>query len=292
MNTLTKGIDVSKYQGNIDWQKVKASGVDFAILRAGYGKFFSQKDPSFDRNYENARKAGVKVGAYWYSYAKSTNDAKREAETFLKVLSGKQFEMPVAFDIEESSQAQKGKAFVSSLIKAFCERVENAGYFVSIYASKSWFDNYIDDECKKLYDTWLARWGASPDYNGNIGIWQNSSSGRIDGIAGRCDTDIAYKNYPLIMKQYGLNGFEKQTASQTPSGSKTLSAGTMVSLDSTPLYISATTRNPEKKLSGTYYIYDGKEMNGRYRITSSVSRVNKKPISQNVTGYVKKSDVI
>lgn len=289
---MTNGIDVSKHQGNIDWQKVKASGVDFAMIRAGYGRFLTQKDSAFELNYLNAKKAGVKVGAYWYSYAKSVEDAKREADVFLRIIAGKQFEMPVAFDIEEKSQASKGKAFVSSLIKAFCERVESAGYFVSVYASKYWFDNYIDGECKQLYDTWLARWGASPDYNGKIGMWQNSSKGRINGIAGNCDTDVAYKNYPTIMRQYGLNGFEKQSAPKPPAGNKTLSAGTMVSLDNTPLYISATSKNPERRLTGTYYIYDGKEMNGRYRITSSVSRVNKRPISQNVTGYVKKSDII
>ena len=234
---MTNGIDVSKHQGNIDWQKVKKSGVKFAMLRAGYGRFASQKDPSFERNYENAKKAGVNVGAYWYSYAKSVDDAKKEADTFLKIIKGKQFEMPVAFDIEEKSQAQKGRAFVSSLIKAFCERVENAGYYVCIYASKSWFDNYIDDECKRLYDSWIARWGASPDYNGKIGIWQNSSSGKISGVAGNCDTDIAYKDYPSIMKQYGLNGFKKQSQTPPSSGGKTLTSGTMVSLDNTPVYI-------------------------------------------------------
>lgn len=291
MNTMTNGIDVSKHQGNIDWNKVKKSGVKFAMLRAGYGRFLSQKDPSFDKNYENAKKAGIAVGAYWYSYAKSIDDAKREADTFLKIIKGKQFEMPVAFDIEEKSQAQKGRAFVSSLIKAFCERVENAGYFVCIYASKSWFDNYIDDECKRLYDTWLARWGAAPDYNGKIGMWQNSSSGRISGISGRCDTDIAYKDYPSIMKQYGLNGYKKQSP-KPPASNKNLTSGTMVSLDNTPIYISATAKNYERKLTGTYYIYDGIEMNGRYRITNSVSNVKKRPVSNYVTGYVKKSDIV
>lgn len=289
---MTNGIDVSVHQGLIDWNKVKRSGVDFAMLRAGYGRFLSQKDASFERNYRDASAAGIKLGAYWYSYAKSVDDAKREAEVFLKVIKGKRFDMPVAFDIEEKSQAQKGKAFVSSLIRAFCERVESEGYFVSIYASKSWFDSYIDSECKRLYDTWLARWGASPDYNGKIGMWQNSSSGVINGISGRCDTDVAYKDYPSIMRQYGLNGYPKPGKPSAPSDSSKLTAGTMVSLDRTPLYISATADKYERRLTGTYYIYDGIEMNGRYRITSTVSRVGKKPVSQNVTGYVKRADIM
>lgn len=98
---MSKGIDVSKHQGKIDWHRVKNSGVDFAILRAGYGKYDNQKDERFEENYSNAKNAGIKLGAYHYSYAKSVDDAKKEAEIFLKWISGKQFEYPVAFDVEE-----------------------------------------------------------------------------------------------------------------------------------------------------------------------------------------------
>lgn len=287
---MTNGIDVSRHQGVIDWNKVKQSGVDFAMIRAGYGKYESQKDPKFDENYQNARKAGIKVGAYYYSYAKSVEDAKKEAEVFLKIIKGKQFEMPVAFDVEEKSQSDKGKAFVSDVIRAFCERVERAGYFVSVYANKYWLEHYIDDDCKRKYDIWLAHWAAQTDYNGRYGMWQNSSKGRIQGISGNCDTDKAYKDYPKIMREYGLNGFKKSGAS-SGSGSITLAAGTMVSLHNTPVYISATIKKPALRLTGTYYVYDGIDMNSRLRITNTLSRVGKKPVSDNVTGYVNISDI-
>ena len=286
---MTKGIDVSKHQGSIDWKKVKKDGIDFAMLRAGYGKYESQKDPTFERNYSAAKAAGLNVGAYYYSYAKSRADAKKEAELFLKYVRGKKFEMPLAFDREEQSQANKGRAFVSELVKTFCETVDSAGNFVSVYANKNWLDNYIDDECKRKYDVWLAQWAKKPTYSGRYGMWQNSSSGSVNGISGRVDTDYAYKDYPKIIKAEGLNGYSKPAPPPKPGSFK---AGTMVSLYNTPIYISATAKLPATKKSGTYYIYDGEEINGRYRITNSVERVGKKPVGKYVTGFVKKSDII
>jgi lysozyme len=293
MNIMSKGIDVSKHQGTIDWQKVKASGVDFAMIRAGYGRYDNQKDECFEENYKNAKQAGVKVGAYLYSYAKSVDDAKKEAETFLKWISGKQFEYPVAFDVEEKAQSDKGKQFVSDIIRVFCETVEKAGYYVCIYANKYWLDNFVDDDCKKKYDAWLAQWAEKATYAGNYGIWQYSSQGSVDGISGRSDMDESYKDYYSIMKNKGLNGFSASapTPAPTPAPSQNYSARMMVSLSNTPLYVSATAKTPAAKKSGTYYIYDGIEINGRYRITSSPEKALKKPIGENVTGFVNKSDI-
>lgn len=110
-NESTKGIDVSVWQGDIDFAKVKANGIDFVIIRAGYGKLTSQKDKYFEQNYSRAKAAGLHVGAYWYSYAQSADDAKKEAQTCISVLKGKQFDYPVYFDIEEKSQLNKGKDF-------------------------------------------------------------------------------------------------------------------------------------------------------------------------------------
>lgn len=290
---MSKGIDVSKHQGAIDWQKVKASGVDFAMIRAGYGRYDNQKDECFEENYKNAKQAGVKVGAYLYSYAKSVDDAKKEAETFLKWISGKQFEYPVAFDVEEKAQSDKGKQFVSDIIGAFCETVEKVGYYVCIYANKYWLDNFVDDDCKKKYDVWLAQWAEKATYAGNYGIWQYSSQGSVDGISGRSDMDESYKDYYSIMKNKGLNGFSASAPipAPTPAPSQNYSARMMVSLSNTPLYVSATAKTPAAKKSGTYYIYDGIEINGRYRITSSPEKALKKPIGENVTGFVNKSDI-
>lgn len=297
---MSKGIDVSKHQGKIDWKRVKASGVDFAVLRAGYGKYDNQKDEFFEENYKNAKQEGIKVGAYHYSYAKSVEDAKKEAEIFLKWIDGKQLEYPVAFDVEEKNQSERGKQFVSDIIRAFCETVERAGYYVCIYANKYWLENYIDDDCKEKYDTWLAQWSEKATYGGSYGLWQYSSQGGIDGISGRCDLDESYKDYSKIIRDNGFNGFPKQTSEPAPKpvpepvpkpAEKSFPPRMMISLSNTPLYVSATAKSPAARKSGTFYIYDGIEINGRYRITSSPSRAQKKPIGENVTGFVDKADI-
>lgn len=293
MQSMQNGIDVSKYQGNIDWQKVKASGVAFAMLRAGYGRYAAQKDERFEANYQAAAAAGVPVGAYHYSYATTPEQAKTEAKVFLEWIRGKQFAYPLAYDVEESDQAALGKTGVSDLIRAFCETVEAAGYYVCIYANKYFLDNFVDDDCKRRYDVWVAQWAEKNTYAGSYGMWQYTSAGAVDGISGRVDLDHAYKDYPTIMRENGLNGFPRE--SDNPNGGA--SAGTpfparrMVTLENTPLYVSSTAKTPAARKSGTFYIYDGKELNGRYRITNSVDRCGKKPIGENVTGYVNESDL-
>lgn len=294
MATFT-GIDVSKHQGDIDWKKVKAAGIQFAMIRAGYGRFDDQKDPKFSANYSGAKAAGVKVGAYHYSYAKTVEQAKQEAETFLAWIKGKSFDYPVAFDIEDKTQAGLGKQLISDMIRAFCETVEAAGYYVCVYANKDWLVNRIDDDCKKKYDTWLAEWrSGEPTYSGSYGMWQYTSDGSVSGIDGRVDMNTAYKDYPAIMKANGLNGVGK-TAASTPSGGtstgKTYAAKTKVTLNKAPLYASATAKTPAGYKTGTFYLYDGKEISGRYRITTSADRAGKTPIGSNVTGYVNKADL-
>ena len=280
-----RGIDVSKWQGNIDWNRVKASGVDFAILRAGYGSVSSQKDPTFEDNYQNAKAAGIPVGAYHYSYAKDIAGAKREAQTFLEWIKGKQFEYPVVFDIEESATYNLGRNTVSEIIKTFCSIVEAAGYYVSVYTNKNWLDHVVSDEVKSKYDTWLAQWTSTPSYVGPYGMWQYTSSGTVDGISGRVDMDIAYKNYPEIIKRKQLNGWSGADVPQT-SENHGYAAGKSLALNNTPIYISATSKKIAGYKSGTYYVYDGNVINGRIRITNSAARVGKKPASENVTGYM------
>lgn len=280
-----RGIDVSKWQGNIDWNRVKASGVDFAILRAGYGSVSSQKDVTFEDNYQNAKAAGIPVGAYHYSYAKDVAGAKKEAQTFLEWIKGKQFEYPVVFDIEESATYNLGRNTVSEIIKTFCSIVEAAGYYVSVYTNKNWLDHVVSDEVKSKYDTWLAQWTSTPSYIGPYGMWQYTSSGVVDGISGRVDMDIAYKNYPEIIKRKQLNGWSGADVPQTPE-SKAYVAGKSLALNNTPIYISATSKKIAGYKSGTYYVYDGNVINGRIRITNSAARVGKKPASENVTGYM------
>ena len=131
---MTKGIDVSQWQGDINWGAVNA---DFAILRAGYGKVKSQIDTKFEQNYKNAKAVGMPLGAYWYSYAMSANEAREEAKVFIDIIKGKQFEYPVYFDVEEAKTLALGRDKVSEIIIAFLEEMEKAGYFAGPSADPS-----------------------------------------------------------------------------------------------------------------------------------------------------------
>ena len=207
---MVHGIDVSQWQGgNIDFNKVKAAGINFVIIRAGYGRSTTQKDPYFETNYNKAKAAGLNVGAYWYSYAGSTADAKAEAAACIKVISGKTFEYPIFFDLEERKQFDKGKNFCSSLVTAFCSELEKAGYFTGLYISRSPLEQYITRDVSKKYTLWVAEYGGKLNYDCEYGIWQNSSTWRVNGVAGNVDHDYSYVDYPSIIKKGGYNGFKK-----------------------------------------------------------------------------------
>lgn len=201
------GIDVSKHNGRIDWQKVKASGVDFVIIRAGYGRELSQKDPLFEDNYRGAKAAGLKVGAYWYSYATTGEDAIKEARTFLQVVKGKQFEFPLYYDIEEKNQMTAANI----LITAFCNEIEKAGYFAGFYANRSTVQNYVSQATREKYSLWIAEW--NPVQHVSAPMWQRSAAERVNGIDGYVDADISHMDFEAIIKARGLNGYE---AEQTP----------------------------------------------------------------------------
>ena len=206
-----KVIDVSTWQKNVDWEKVKNDGIQAVIARSSFGRAADgQKDNRFEEHYKGAKAVGLPVGAYHYSYAKNVQEAKEEADFFLDCVKGKTFEYPVAFDIEESSQAALGKKVVTDIIIAFCEKVEAAGYYVMVYTNLNWLTNYIDTDRISKYDTWLAQWASQPTYKGFFGIWQYTSKGSVSGISGNVDMNISYKNYPEIIKSAGLNGFGKQ----------------------------------------------------------------------------------
>ena len=176
------GIDVSKWQGEINWSRVKNSGVEFAMIRSSFGWGAGQEDVKFRYNYENAKKAGVAVGAYHYSYAKTPEEAVKEADYCYSVIKGKTFEYPIAYDMEEASVAELGREKVSAIAKAFCERMESYGYYVCIYANLYWLNNYFTNEIFEKYDIWLAQWNDKPTFTRPYGIWQKTSKGRVDGI--------------------------------------------------------------------------------------------------------------
>lgn len=210
------GVDVSKWQGSIDWNRVKKLA-DFAIIRAGYGKEPSQVDKCFHNNIKNAQANNVPVGVYWYSYARTVDEAVQEAKVLLNTIKGYKLEYPVVFDIEDSSQITLSKRVLTDICKAFCNEIEKAGYYAMIYTNCNWLKNHLyADELLSKYDLWLAQWNVKePSYN--CGMWQTSDKGIIDGISGNVDLNTAFKDYPAIMKSKGLNGFSKsgQTAPKT-----------------------------------------------------------------------------
>lgn len=217
---LYKGIDVSKYQGNIDWEKAKDSGlVEFAILRAGHGT----KDVKFESYYQSCKEYDIPVGAYWYCTAATTDEAIEEAELLLDILKGKQFEFPIYIDIEDPVQQELSRQEITNLAITFCETIQNEGYYVGIYSSLNWFETVFYTDQLSDYDKWLAQWRVSEPKYGNSfgGMWQYGCVGTteqylsgdalmigaIPGIDVPCDTDLCYRDYPAIIKEAGLNGF-------------------------------------------------------------------------------------
>lgn len=217
---MKNGIDVSQWQGDINWGAVKT---DFAILRAGYGREKSQVDTKFEQNYNGAKAAGIPVGAYWYSYAMSTDEARVEAQAFINTIKGKQFEYPVYFDVEENKVFKLGMNAVSNIISAFCDEMEKAGYFVGLYMSASPLSTYVTQAVRNRYAIWVAHYGVSkPNYNGQYGMWQKSSQGSVSGINGYVDIDECYIDYPKQIKESGKNGFKKEEPKPATPQAKTI----------------------------------------------------------------------
>lgn len=208
---MMNGIDVSKWQGSkIDWAKVKATGIDYAILRAGYGSYISQKDPTFERNYAECKSLGIPVGVYWYVYAKTLDGIKQEVKTLLEAIKGKQFEYPIYLDIENEAQASMTKAALTQMIETGCTALEQAGYFAGVYTYTS-FASYMDYAgLAKKYTMWLADYRKNYNTTLTRDMHQYTSTGNVAGIGGRVDCNRAYVDFPAIIRAAGKNGFEKE----------------------------------------------------------------------------------
>ena len=211
-----KGFDISSYQGGINFDNLK-NKVDFLILRAGYTGWGTgtdyNKDFYFEDFYQKAKARNIPVGAYWYSCANTYDKGVAEANyMYENCLKGKQFEFPIYIDVEEERHQTVGKTFVTSAIRGFCETLEKLGYYVGIYANLNFFNNYINTPALYMYDKWFAYW--KDDLNkpsfpyGDYGMWQNGTNGD-SGDMQNIDTDISYLDYPTIIKNANLNGFNE-----------------------------------------------------------------------------------
>ncbi len=187
-----RGVDVSKYQNDINFKKIK--NIDFVIIRIGYGMYESQKDSKFERNYEGFKNIDVPIGVYLYSYAKNEEEAKKEALVVLKWLNGRDIDLPVYFDIEDKSQINLGKNILTNMCDTFCKTIEKAGYKAGIYANKYFLTTYLDyQKLQDKYSIWVAQYNNRNTYSGKYDMWQYTSSGKVEGINGNVDMNILYK---------------------------------------------------------------------------------------------------
>lgn len=203
-----KGIDVSAWQGNIDWNKVKTSGIKFAILKAGGSDCGFYTDKKFLQNVQGAQNAGVDIGAYYFvgRNCKSALAGLQDAMRFEQIIKGILFTYPVYIDFEAPNRSNKQGN--TEAVNTFCQYMQNLGYYAGIYASDiSGFKERLNFTDTKHFDKWVARYGSKPTYAKPYGIWQYSSKGKVPGIKGRCDMDISYNDYPSIIKSHHLNGF-------------------------------------------------------------------------------------
>lgn len=202
MTKTFKGIDVSVWQGSINFEKVKLNGIDFVIIKAGGSDDDFYTDSCFEINYNNAKKAGLKIGCYYIvgSDFDTIEKGTKNAEHFAKIIKGKSFDYPIFLDLELTSPSQKYGATTASI--AFCDYLINRGYYVGIYASAiSGFEDRLDISRLGKYDKWVAQYDfEKPTYPPNCKIWQYSSTGRIDGINCNVDMNISYFDYPSIIK--------------------------------------------------------------------------------------------
>jgi GH25 family lysozyme M1 (1,4-beta-N-acetylmuramidase) len=205
MAELKKGIDVSGHQPGINWDKVKAAGIDFAMLRIGYGSDqANQDDATFEYNVSECERVGIEWGAYLYSYALDLASAQSEKAHILRLLNGKHPKYPVGFDMEDADgyKAKHGMPSNDLLVDICVEvlsGVEEAGFYATLYASKDWLDNHLNSPKLDRFDKWVAQWANECSYAKPHGLWQYSDAGVIDGISGKVDVDYAYYDFASIM---------------------------------------------------------------------------------------------
>ncbi len=203
---VAKGIDVSKYQGDIDFDKVKNDGYSFVIIRVGTSQ--GGKDSTFEKNYKNARKAGLDVGCYYYTYALNASAAKQEAKEVLRYIKGKTFDYPVFFDFEfHDLLLYKRVDENTNMINTFCKFIKRGGYYPGVYTSNSIYRNYIDNRTLgNKWDFWVASYidntPFSSKFSKSFSIWQYSSNGVVSGINARVDLNVAYVDYPKIISEF------------------------------------------------------------------------------------------
>lgn len=195
------GIDISKWNGNIDWNAVKNSGVSYVIIRCGYRGSTTGaliEDPKFRANIQGAANAGIKVGIYFFTQAVNEVEAVEEASMVLGLIKGYNISYPVFLDVESSGGRADGisASTRTAVCKAFCQTIQNSGYKAGVYANKTWFNEKIETPSLTGYKIWLAQYAAAPSYSRTrYDMWQYSSKGSVPGISGNVDMNTSYMGY-------------------------------------------------------------------------------------------------
>ena len=200
------GIDVSKFQGLIDWQEVKKH-IDFAIIRCG-SNLESQDDPYFKRNADECTRLKIPFGVYLYSYATNEREALSEAKHVLRLVKDYQMAYPVYYDLEDNNTTgRQSNQTIANIAQTFAQRLEQEGYYVGMYASLFWFRTKLTSPIFNEYTKWIARYNDELNYDGEYGMWQYSATGNVLGIDTMVDLNYAYKDFPQIIEEGGYNNF-------------------------------------------------------------------------------------
>lgn len=196
------GIDVSKWNKDIDWEAVAASGVDFAIIRCGYRGSKTGalvEDPYFRKNIEEAQEAGVKIGVYFFTQATTEVEAVEEASMVLALCKGQKLALPIFIDTEGAGGTGRADGLDVEMrtvvCEAFCRTIENSGFNAGVYASKNWYENNLETERLEDYTIWLAQYSREATYEGEYDLWQYTSAGTVDGINTRVDLNMCYQDF-------------------------------------------------------------------------------------------------
>lgn len=230
MNNAVFGIDISTWQKGFDFSKAKNEGVQFVILRGMYG---NAKDVTFEEHYKKAKAQGLAIGVYQWGRAANVAQAREEAQLLIDhCLKGKQFEYPIYYDVEDNILLNKGVNETTEIIKAWAETIENSGYFAGIYMNQSCFENEVlGKQLADKYSQWRAKW-TTIDKKPETQMWQfggETNLIRTNKVAGVvCDQDLAFQDFPTIIKRAGLNGFQ---SSSTPIFPKPTKSTTDIALE-------------------------------------------------------------
>lgn len=207
-----KGIDVSEFQGNIDWNKVKADGIEFAILKLAniYDYDTNYKDSKFETNYKEAKKRGIKLGAYIYNYCNTVDTLRKGLEWAIKKLDGKKLDLPLYLDMEDKDIQGETVATLTNQCNEFAKYVKSKGYNAGVYANVNWLKNELNpNDFDKKISVWVAQYYKECQYEGKYDIWQYTSSGKVNGISGNCDMNYLYNED--IIKETSSTGEDKKS---------------------------------------------------------------------------------